>query len=130
MTRSGAVAGKRALVTAAADGIGKVVAATLLDEGARVHVCDVDADRLAAFAAEQPGISATVADVSSEEQVDRLFEEASAQLGGLDILVNNAGIGGPTGGVETLDFEDWRRTLAVNLDSAFLCCRRAVPLLR
>jgi NAD(P)-dependent dehydrogenase (short-subunit alcohol dehydrogenase family) len=128
--RSGAVAGKRALVTAAADGIGKVVAAALMDEGAEVHVCDVDRARLQAFSAERPGLGTTVADVSSEEQVDQLFDEATSRLGGLDILINNAGIGGPAGPLETLEYEAWRRTLGVNLDGTFLCCRRAVPLLK
>ena len=124
------VAGKRALVTAAADGIGRVVAETLLDEGAQVHICDIDSDGLTAFAAARPGLGTTVADVSREDDVDRLFNEAMAHLGGLDILVNNAGIAGPAGPIETLELEAWQRTLAVNLDGTFLCCRRAVPLLK
>lgn len=124
------VAGKRALVTAAADGIGRVVAETLLDEGAQVHICDIDSDGLTTFAAARPGLGTTVADVSREEDVDRLFDEATAHLGGLDILVNNAGIAGPAGPIETLELEAWQRTLAVNLDGTFLCCRRAVPLLK
>jgi NAD(P)-dependent dehydrogenase (short-subunit alcohol dehydrogenase family) len=130
MTRSGTVAGKRALVTAAADGIGKVIATALMNEGAEVHICDVDAARLRAFSAERPGLGTTLADVSSEEQVDQLFEEVTAHLGGLDILVNNAGIGGPAGRLETLEYASWRRTIEVNLDGTFLCCRRAVPLLK
>jgi len=124
------VAGKRALVTAAADGIGRVVAETLLDEGAQVHICDIDSAGLATFAAGRPGLGTTVADVSREDDVDRLFNEATAHLGGLDILVNNAGIAGPAGPIETLELEAWQRTLAVNLDGTFLCCRRAVPLLK
>ena len=65
-----------------------------------------------------------MADVSSERQVDVLFEEAAAHLGGLDILVNNAGIAGPAG------LEQWRRAIPVNVDGTFLCCRRAVPELK
>ena len=124
------VAGKRALITAAAAGIGRVVAETLLDEGAHVHVCDIDSDGLAAFAAARRGLGTTVADVSKEDDVDRLFDEAAAHLGGLDILINNAGIAGPAGPIEALDLEAWRLTLAVNLDGTFLCCRRAVPMLK
>jgi len=59
-----------------------------------------------------------------------MFEAIERTLGGLDILVNNAGTAGPTGRVETLDPADWRRCVAVNLDGAFLCVRRAVPLLK
>ena len=124
------VSGKRVLITAAAAGLGRTAAAAFLDAGARVHVCDVDAERLAIFSAEHPAVGVTVADVTAEDQVDRLFVEASAHLGGLDVLINNAGIGGPAGPLETLALEDWRRTLAVNLDGTFLCCRRAVPLLK
>ena len=53
-----------------------------------------------------------------------------AGLGGLDVLCANVGIAGPTGPVEELEASDWDRTMAVNVRSAFLCCRRAVPLLR
>jgi NAD(P)-dependent dehydrogenase (short-subunit alcohol dehydrogenase family) len=60
----------------------------------------------------------------------RRLEEATGFLGGLDVLVNNAGIAGPTGPVEEISQEDWRRTLAINLEGQFLCTRRAVPLLR
>jgi NAD(P)-dependent dehydrogenase (short-subunit alcohol dehydrogenase family) len=77
-----------------------------------------------------PSVSSTLADVADPEQVDRLFDDAVAQLGGLDILVNNAGIAGPTGPVETLEPEEWDRTITVNLNSQFYCARRAVPHLK
>lgn len=121
---------KRVIITAAATGIGRVTAESFLAAGARVHVCDVDEARLKAFKAAQPALGATVADVADAAQVDRLFDDALATLGGLDVMVNNAGIAGPTGNVEDLKPEDWRRTLAVNLEATFLCCRRAVPALK
>jgi NAD(P)-dependent dehydrogenase (short-subunit alcohol dehydrogenase family) len=124
------LASKRVLITAAADGIGKVVAEAFLDAGAAVHVCDVDADHLEAFRGVRPELGTTLADVTSEADVDRLFEDAAGRMGGLDFLVNNAGIGGPAGRLEKLELEEWRRTLSVNLDGAFLCCRRAIPLLK
>ena len=68
--------------------------------------------------------------MSSSADVERLFEEAHDYLGGLDVLVNNAGIGGPVGCIEELDEEGWRRTLDVNLTGAFLCARKAVPILK
>ena len=125
-----ALSGQRALVTAAASGIGHAIAATLRAAGASVHLCDIDAARLAACQAAWPDVGTTVADVADVDQVDRLFDDAVAHLGGLDILVNNAGIAGPTGPVEALDPAAWDRTIAVNLNSQFYCARRAVPLLK
>ena len=124
------VTGLRVLVTAAAGGIGRAIAATFLQQGAHVHICDLDENRLAVSRTELPGLSSTVADVADPAQVDRLFDEAEAQLGGLDVLVNNAGIAGPTGPVESLDIDAWDRTMAVNINSQFYCARRAVPLLK
>jgi NAD(P)-dependent dehydrogenase (short-subunit alcohol dehydrogenase family) len=120
----------RVLVTAAATGIGRVIAETLLAAGAQVHICDINQPALAALQAAEPALSATVADVADPAQVDQLFADATKQLGGLDILVNNAGIAGPTGPVETLELGDWERTMAININSQFLCVRRVVPLLK
>ena len=127
---SAALAGRRALVTAGASGIGLVIAETLAEAGARCMVCDVDAAALADYAQRFGAGLAVRADVADEAQVDSLFAQVEAQLGGLDILVNNAGISGPTAPLETLSLADWQRTLAVNLDGHFLCTRRAIPLLR
>lgn len=122
--------GPRVLVTAAASGIGRVVAQRFAAAGARVHICDVSDEALAAFTAANPGIGATRADVADPAAVDTLFDHALAALGGLDVLVSNAGIAGPVAPVEDMDLEGWRRTLDVNLTGAFLCARRAVPELK
>jgi NAD(P)-dependent dehydrogenase (short-subunit alcohol dehydrogenase family) len=120
----------RVLITAAATGIGRAIAEGFLARGDRVHVCDVDPDALAAFHAARPEAGLSLADVAVEADVDRLFEDAAGYLGGLDVLVNNAGIAGPTAPVEEVAYDDWRRCLAVNLDGAFLCARRAAPILK
>lgn len=122
--------GLRALVTAGASGIGHAIAETLMEQGARVHICDVVADRLAEAAQALPGLGTTLADVADPAQVDQLFAEVMAHLGGLDLLVNNAGIAGPTGPVESISPEQWNQTLAVNITGQFLCTRRAVPMLK
>jgi NAD(P)-dependent dehydrogenase (short-subunit alcohol dehydrogenase family) len=96
----------------------------------RVHVCDLSEAALAQCRAALPAVTGSLTDVADEAQVDRLFDDVRRELGGLDILVNNAGIAGPTGGIDTLAPADWRRTVAVNLDSQFYCTRLAVPLLR
>jgi NAD(P)-dependent dehydrogenase (short-subunit alcohol dehydrogenase family) len=124
------IAGQKVIITAGAAGIGRATAAAFLEQGARVFVCDVDRTALDDFHKAFPAAGTTIADVADAAQVDRLFEEARGFLGGLDVLVNNAGIAGPTGPVEEISLEDWRRTLAVNLEGQFLCTRRAVPLLR
>jgi NAD(P)-dependent dehydrogenase (short-subunit alcohol dehydrogenase family) len=120
----------RVLVTAGAAGIGLATAMAFLREGARVHVCDIDADALARVPQELPGASASVCDVADPAAVDRLFDAATAALGGLDTLVNNAGIAGPTTPCEAVALDDWKRTLDVNLTGAFLCTQRAIPLLK
>lgn len=122
--------GLRVVITAAASGIGRVMAETLQQNGARLHICDVNAEALAACQAALPGIGATLADVADPAQVDRLFEEAETTLGGLDVLINNAGIAGPTGPVELITPDAWNATLAVNISGQFHCVRRAVPLLK
>jgi NAD(P)-dependent dehydrogenase (short-subunit alcohol dehydrogenase family) len=117
-------------VTAAAAGIGFGIATAFVENGAHVHICDIDADRLTECEATVPGISTSVADVSDPEQIDSLFREAKAELGGLDVLVNNAGIAGPTGYVEELEPAAWDKTIAINLNSHFYCTRLAIPLLK
>ncbi len=121
---------KRVVVTAGAAGIGRAIAEAFYQAGARVHVCDVDANGLNDLAEARPEIGRSRADVADPDQVARLFEEARAGLGGLDVLINNAGIAGPTGSTEDCGIEDWRRTLGVNLDGAFHCLRHAIPLIK
>jgi NAD(P)-dependent dehydrogenase (short-subunit alcohol dehydrogenase family) len=122
--------GLRVIVTAAAAGIGRAIAETFLENGARVHICDIAADRLAECRTTLPEIGTTQADVSDPAHVDRLFDEAIAYLGGLDVLVNNAGISGPTAPVEEITPQAWDQTLAVNINGQFYCARRAVPWLK
>src|SRR5437764_14849590 len=94
------IKGLRVLVTAGAGGIGLEIARAFAAEGARVHVCDVDAKALRALARSNPKITRSKCDVSDRKQVAKLFKEALAALNGLDLLVNNAGIEGPTGTVD------------------------------
>ncbi len=122
--------GKRAVLTAGGAGIGRVTLQTLVDAGAKVVTCDVDQAALDRLRGELPTVPAIPADVADEAAVDRLFELALEQLGGVDILVNNAGIAGPTGPIEEIAPEDWRRTLEVNITGQYLCARRAVPHIR
>ncbi len=122
--------GLRVLVTAGASGIGRAIADLLIENGARVHVCDVSETHLADFCKSHPDHGTSLCDVSRDEEVAALFDEVSGTLGGLDALINNAGIAGPTGGVEDISPSDWRRTIDVCLTGQFLCTHHAVPLLK
>ncbi len=121
---------KRVVVTAAASGIGRKIAEGFAEAGARVFICDVESDALADVVGSAEDLDGIVADVALPDQVEALFDAAEAALGGLDVLVNNAGIAGPTAPLEGVSFDDWRRTLAVNLDGMFLCLKRGVPLIK
>jgi NAD(P)-dependent dehydrogenase (short-subunit alcohol dehydrogenase family) len=122
--------GLRVMVSAGADGIGREIARAFVREGARVHVCDVDAKALGHLSASDPTLTWTACDVAQRDQVARFFAEGIATLGGLDCLVNNAGIAGPTGRVEEIDPAEWDRCLAVDLTGQFNCVRLAVAHLR
>jgi NAD(P)-dependent dehydrogenase (short-subunit alcohol dehydrogenase family) len=114
------LAGRVAIVTGAARGIGLAIATRFADEGASVVMADIAADALADAAAGVPGAEAVVADVSRKADVARLVGAAAARAGRIDVLVNNAGI---THACDFLDLEeaDFDRVLAVNLKSMFLC---------
>ncbi len=108
--------GLRVLVTAGGAGIGRVIAQTFVEHGARVHVCDIDEKALKTLPKE---MTRTVVDVAKLADVDRLFDDVKRNLGGLDVLVNNAGIAGPTARVEDIRPEDWDRCIAVDLNGMF-----------
>lgn len=116
---------RRILVTGGAAGIGAALAARFAGEGARVAVCDADADAVAAFGQAHPGIAGFVADVTDEASMSAMFDALDADWGGVDVACANAGTGGPVGPVDTLALADWRACLSVNLDGAFLACRWA-----
>lgn len=120
--------GLRVVVTAGGTGIGRVIAQTFKDNGARVHVCDILPESIEEC--RKAGLGATLADVSDVKQVNALFDAAEAGLGGLDVLINNAGLAGPFSGIENIEIADWERTIAVNLNGMFYCLKRAVPLLK
>ena len=120
-----------ALVTGGAQGMGKTFTRELAAAGARVAFCDLDPDKVAEVA-EELGVHGFVADVSDEEQVERLVADASEALGGLNALINNAGIirdgllvkrDRRTGELRTLSKSKWDQVLAVNLTGPFLCTR-------
>jgi 3-oxoacyl-[acyl-carrier protein] reductase len=125
-------AGRVAIVTGAARGIGQSIALTLAREGADVVVTDVDLEGAQRVAQEIEGLGrkakAIQADVSQREAVRRLVSEAVSLFGKIDILVNNAGIIRRGTFVEH-DPQDWERVLSVNLGGTFNCTKEVVPLM-
>jgi NAD(P)-dependent dehydrogenase (short-subunit alcohol dehydrogenase family) len=132
---AGRVAGKKALITGAAQGLGAAHAIRLAEEGARVLLTDVNAEGAAAQAEainQAHGAGTAFAmrhDVTSEADWAAAIAAAQDQLGGLSILVNNAGIG-VRGNIENCTLEDWKRGFSVNVDSVFLGCKLALPLMK
>lgn len=127
--RVGRLEGKVALVTGAADGMGRAAARLFAAEGARVGVLDVNAEGAEAVAAEiREAALPLAADVSRSAEVEQAVEALVARFGGLHVLYNNAGVWLPGDGpVTELDEAAWERTLAVNLNGVFYCCRHGIP---
>jgi NAD(P)-dependent dehydrogenase (short-subunit alcohol dehydrogenase family) len=119
--------GARVVVTAGGQGIGYAITEQFLAAGARVFICDVESDRLAAARSALPGVGTAVADVAQPADVAALFTAALGHLGGIDVLVNNAGIGGLRAAVEDIEDAEWARVMAVNIGGAFHCVKQAVP---
>jgi pyridoxal 4-dehydrogenase len=127
---SGRFEGKVAIVTGAAQGIGKAIAVRLASEGARLSVADVNATGAEAVAqAIGGGAFAVTCDVSDEGAVAALHEAVMRQAGGVDILVNNAAIV-PFIPWDDVDIIHWRRLIEVNLTGVFLMSRAASDLMR
>ena len=111
-----------AIVTGAAQGIGKAIVDKLADEGATVVVADVNGAG-ARQAAPEGGMGMQV-DISKEDDVKRMVDETVGAYGKLDVLVNDAAIV-PFTAWDDVDFAEWRRIMAVNLDGTFLACHYA-----
>ena len=127
---SNSLQGQVAIVTGAARGIGRGIAARLAKEGCRVAVWDRDPGAFDAVAAGFVPAVIEMVDVADYASVERGFAATMDRLGRLDILVNNAGVSGPVLPVSEYPLEEWDRVLAVDLTGVFYCCRAAVPRMR
>jgi 3-oxoacyl-[acyl-carrier protein] reductase len=119
-------AGRVAVVTGGAQGIGLAVAQRLAASGARLAIWDMDAE-LAEKAAATLGGQAYAVDVSDTEAVARAAKATEAALGPVSILVTSAGIAGSNGPVTAYDPAEWRRIIDINLTGTFNCCRSILP---
>ena len=119
-----------ALITAGGAGIGRAIAEKFLAGGINVIVADNDEIALNNLALDFPASTPVLADVSNPIEVEKVFAKIKSQFSGLDILVNNVGISGQTASVEDSEIESWKKTIEVNLDSAFYVTRLAAPMLK
>jgi 3(or 17)beta-hydroxysteroid dehydrogenase len=129
----GRVAGKVALVTGAGMGLGEAASLLLAAEGAKVAVTDIDAElarQTAELIAGEGGESLHCRhDVSNPEDWPAVMAAVDERFGRLDVLVNNAGIA-IARNIEETSLEEWRRTMAVNLDGVFFGCQEGIRLMK
>jgi NAD(P)-dependent dehydrogenase (short-subunit alcohol dehydrogenase family) len=123
----GRFAGRAAIVTGGASGLGRAVAMRLTAEGARVALWDASAELLAASVADTGAVHVEQLDVSDCAAVARAAAATVAALGKVDILICSAGITGATAPVHEYPLDSWQRVIEVNLNGLFHCCREVVP---
>ena len=126
--------GRFAVITGASRGLGEEIANQFVSEGASVFLCargeaslKAVEERLSAAAGEGQIVLAQVADVSSPQSIDRIFEEALGTFGRIDILVNNAGVYGPIGPTHEVDWDAWVEAIEINLLGVVYACRAVTP---
>jgi NAD(P)-dependent dehydrogenase (short-subunit alcohol dehydrogenase family) len=120
------LAGKVAVITGGASGIGLATAKRMRAEGATIVVADIDPATGSSVAEELEGLFVPV-DVSDQDAVDNLFDTAASTYGKIDIAFNNAGISPPDDDlIENTELPAWQRVQDVNLKSVYLCCRAAL----
>jgi NAD(P)-dependent dehydrogenase (short-subunit alcohol dehydrogenase family) len=123
-----------AIVTGASQGLGFEIAKKYLEAGASLLICarnerqlEEASSALGPFAGAGQSIFSVPADISNSRDVAMLVDRAIAHLGRVDILVNNAGVAGPIGPIESNDWEEWMRTIQINLFGAVMLCRAIMP---
>ena len=118
------------LISGGAAGIGRTIASSFIEAGAKVHVFDKSRGHIDDFLSAFPSASATQADISKPDDVESVFADLGDLYGRLTVLVNNAGVAGPTAAVEDTPIEAWSQCIDVDLNGFFYVTRLAVPLLK
>src|SRR5205809_6687671 len=124
------LAGRNAVVTGGAQGIGRAITERFLDSGAAVAIWDRDkafAEKTAQELSNRGKVAAIACDVTRLADVERARDDTVTALGRIDILVNNAGIAGKNATTWEYPAEEWAQVMRVNLDGPFYCCRAIAP---
>jgi NAD(P)-dependent dehydrogenase (short-subunit alcohol dehydrogenase family) len=126
---TGELTGRVAIITGANQGLGLEIARAYAAAGADLLLCARDAAKLNDAASQISGVRvvAETADVSNEDDANRVVRTALDAFGSVDILVNNAGVYGPLGAIEEVDWREWARAIEINLYGSVLMCRALVP---
>jgi NAD(P)-dependent dehydrogenase (short-subunit alcohol dehydrogenase family) len=121
------MAGRSAIVTGGASGIGLAVVQRLAASGANVSIWDMNDDALAKAAAGLPGVKVHTAkvDVADPAQVEAAFASTVAAFGKVDAMVNSAGVAGKNATVADYEQDEWRRVFDINVHGLFYCCQQA-----
>ncbi|MBZ9854857.1 SDR family oxidoreductase [Mesorhizobium sp. CA13] len=120
-------AGRSAVITGGASGIGLAVAQRLVEEGGRVAVWDRDPAQIEAARALIPTLHGQTVDVADPAAVDRAARSTIEALGGVDILITSAAITGPNMTAWDYSVEDWRLVIDININGVFYCNKALVP---
>ncbi|MBP2278692.1 SDR family NAD(P)-dependent oxidoreductase [Sphingomonas sp. PL20] len=124
---AGRYAGRSAIVTGGASGLGKAVAARIVAEGGTVALWDLDAEALGAAQAETGASFVVALDVADAAAVAQAASDSVAALGKIDVLVCSAGITGATVPVHEFPIDSWLRVIDINVNGLFYCNRAVVP---
>jgi 3-oxoacyl-[acyl-carrier protein] reductase len=125
----GPEAGRVAIVTGGAGGLGFAIAQRMAKAGIKSALWDIDFGKAERLAGTLPGAHAYRVDVTDYASVEQVTQRTFEDFGRIDILVNSAGVNGPLAPLVDYPLEGWRKTMALNLDGVFFCCRAVVKVM-
>lgn len=120
-------AGRTAIITGGASGLGLASGRRIAEEGGQVILWDMDGEGLEKALETVPAAHIRQVDITQPEAIEEAAAQAASTIGSIDILINSAGITGATVPVQEFPIDSWRKVMQINLEGTFLCCRTIVP---
>ena len=124
---------KKIIISAAADGIGWSIAQSCMLNGAIVYITDINneaLDKISKHNLYKKQLFFEKVDASNAKEVENYFNNIKTKVNNIDALINNVGIAGPTGKIEDLNINDWKKTIDININSHFYFTKFSIPLLK